>query len=71
MHVQFQLFTALVFDEYYNGLPGAFALCSRATAEDIASWMKAIAAKCSALQSSWSPSSFIVDDCDAEIKAIR
>ena len=71
MLVQFQLFTALVFDEYYNGIPAAFALCSRATAEDIASWMEAIAARCRVAQGNWAPSSFIVDDCDAEIKAIR
>lgn len=69
--VQFQLFTALVFDDHYNGVPGAFALCSRAKAEDLASCMAALAAKCKSGQADWAPSSFIVDDCDAEIKAIR
>lgn len=71
MLMQYQLFTALVFDEWFNGVPGAFALCSRATADDIARWMQAINDRCKGMQADWQPSSYIVDDCDAEMKAIR
>lgn len=69
--MQFQLFTALVFDDWFNGIPGAFALCSRATAEDLAIWMQALHDKCRAAKASWRPNAFIVDDCDTEMKAIR
>ena len=69
--MQFQLFTALIFDEWYNGVPGAFAICSRATAEDLAFWMHAIHARCQGVTACWTPNAFIVDDCDAEIKAIK
>ena len=63
----FPLFTVLVVDGHWHGVPVAWDLASGQTTEDIVLMLSSLKASCPG----WQPKVFIVDDCRAEINAIR
>jgi hypothetical protein len=63
----FPLFTAMVIDGHWHGVPVAWDLMSGQSAEDIALMLRSLKAHCPG----WRPEVFIVDDCQAENTAIR
>lgn len=63
----FPLFTVLVIDGHWHGLPVAWDLMSGQSAEDMALMLRSLKAHCPG----WRPEVFIVDDCQAENTAIR
>lgn len=66
--LQFPLATALVLDEHYEGVPAAWGILQGERSSIFVRWLGALK-ECMAPD--WRPSCFIVDDCDAEINAIR
>ena len=58
-------------DQHFNGIPVAWAITESGRAEDIADWLKKLRSKALSQQPDWSPNAVLVDDSDAEIKAIR
>jgi hypothetical protein len=63
----FSLFTLLVMDEYGNGLPAGWCITSNEKLTTIALALS----KLKDAVHGWTPRTFIVDDADAEIGAIR
>jgi hypothetical protein len=69
--LQHQLFTIVVMDQHFNGIPVAWVVTESGRAEDIACWLKELRAKACSVKPDWSPNAVLVDDSDAEIKGIR
>lgn len=69
--LQHQLVTMLVFDDHYNGLPVGWGVVESGKAEEIARLLRALRDKAREVQPDWCPTGVLVDDSDAEIKAIR
>jgi hypothetical protein len=67
----YHLFTLVVFDKWYNGIPIAWILTARQKEEDIYDWLMALKVVISAKHPEWMPSCFIVDDAMQEREAIK
>lgn len=63
----FPLFTVLVIDGHWHGIPVAWDLMSGQTTDDIVLMLTNLKSRCPG----WQPEVFIVDDCRAEINAIQ
>jgi hypothetical protein len=63
----FPLFTVLVIDGHWHGIPVAWDLMSGQTTGDIVLMLRKLKEHCPA----WRPEVFIVDDCNQEINAIK
>ena len=63
----------MVFDQHGNGVPVAWILTGAKgeRKEYMLLWMDSLKDCMVSASPSWAPASFIVDDCDAEIGAIR
>ena len=68
--MQFPLATLMVMDPHLNGIPVVWALTGAKgeREEYMVKWMSKLK---QLMGPEWRPSCFIVDDCDAEINAIR
>ena len=69
--LQFHLYTILVFDAHRNGVPIAWVLTSSATVDTICFWLSQFRNGMLNYHKSWQPTSFMVDDAEREIDAIR
>lgn len=65
------MFTMMVFDNWRNGVPVAFAITARSKQSDLAPWMHALKEKLVRLKPDWGPSAFVLDDADNEINSLR
>lgn len=70
-HMKFSLYTALVMDEWGNGMPIFEVLCESTTQADIAEWMLAFQQHMQTAHTAWRPSCFMADDAQGEINAMR
>ena len=68
---QFPLFTLLVIDEHGNGIPVGFVITNNERAGTIAAWLKELIAAARQVMPDFAPSCIIMDDCQAEINAVR
>lgn len=68
--MQFQFFSVLVFDSFFNGIPVAFIITSSGKAVDIAKWLHALRLRAVGRDPLWAPRAAVVDDADAEIAAL-
>lgn len=55
-------------DDHGNGVPGAWVLMPGERATLFARWLRVLKDR---MGPDWRPSCFVVDDCDAEINAIK
>jgi len=69
--LQFPLYTMMVFDEWYNGVPMAYIITSSYKQHDLTPWMDALNNNLLVFQSNWHPNAFIVDDAKAKINSLR
>lgn len=69
--MQFLLTTIMVIDKHKNGVPVAWILHERNTAEALKAWLQPLVEEVRKLAPNWMPSCAFVDDCDSEIKAIK
>ncbi len=60
--LQFPLYTMMVFDEWYNGVPVAYLITSNYKQCDLAPWMDALNKSLLMVKNVWHPNAFIVDD---------
>ena len=70
-HLQYPLYTVMVFDDWEQGIPVAFAIQGQSREEDIVVWLMKLRDRCLKAQPSWKPSAVITDNDNAEINAIR
>jgi hypothetical protein len=78
-HFRMPLYTGLVVDAHYNGLPIFYVLTQSSTQEATAEWLEAFNRRmqlpsnlvAGPQQARWCPSCFLVDDSQAEINALR
>lgn len=68
---QFPLYTVMVFDEYYNGVPVSYIITSKTAQADLVPWLKALNASMIAKKLDWCPTAFIVDYAQGEINSLR
>lgn len=61
----------MVLDQHRNGIPVAWALHERSTEVDFACWLVKLKERTRAAQADWCPSCVMVDDCDAELNALK
>lgn len=69
--MQYPLYTVMVFDAWRNGIPVAFFLVSRCREDDLRPLLDALHCNVQILHKTWSPSSIIVDNAQAEINTLR
>jgi len=69
--LQFSLYTMMVFDEWYNGVPMVYIITSSYKQHDLALWMDALNKSLVMLKNNWHPNAFIVNDVKVEINNIR
>ena len=69
--LQFPLYTLMVFDDWFNGVPVAYIITSSSKQPDLKPWMKALAAKLASMQPGWAPNAFITDCAQAEIGGLQ
>ena len=69
--LQFHLYTILVFDAHWNGVPIAWVLSSLATLDAICLWLSKFCNAMLDYHKSWQPSAFLVDDAERKLDAIR
>lgn len=67
----YHLKMVMVVDNFHNGLPIAWILTSQEREEDLILWMQALKERAISMVPTWKPSSFIVDDQEAQTNAIR
>ena len=67
--MQYPLYTVLVFDEHFNGIPVAWVMAKSETADTITAWLRSLVAKARAVNPNFRPLCVIVDDCQAEMNA--
>ena len=58
-------------DDHLEAVPAAFFITSSLKADDYAACLKELQQKLREQRSDWRPSCFILDDADAESKAVR
>ena len=58
-------------DEHNNAIPVAWAITESESAADIEFWLRAVKTAAETAMADFHIATFVVDDCDAEIKAIR
>jgi hypothetical protein len=68
---QYPFFTLVAFDHHDMGLPVAWSIQKRETAEMIARFLQVVKEKCTAIRPSWMPACFIIDCADAEVSALK
>ena len=61
----------MVFDDWEQGIPVAFTIQGRSRKVDIVPWLRKLKERCEAIKPDWKPTSFLVDNDDAELNAIR
>jgi hypothetical protein len=61
----------MAFDKWRNGIPVAFFVISSAKEKDLLPVLQNLREKLKTADSSWEPTSFIVDNTQAEINALR
>lgn len=69
--LQFPLYTLMVFDDWYNGIPVAYIITSSCKQDNLQPWMRALNDHIRTFQADWRPNAFIVDDARAEINSLR
>jgi len=68
---EISLFTLIVMDEFGNGVPVAWMLTSDELAVTIALALTKVKEAMEKEFPGWVPSAFVVDDADAEIRAVK
>jgi hypothetical protein len=68
--MKFHLFTLMVFDDHYMGVPLAWIITSRQTVQDLIKWLKPLKDKMLSHMPHWKSSCFFVDDAPQELKAL-
>ena len=61
----------MVFDEWEQGIPVAFTIQGKSREVDIVRWLQKLKDRCIAVKPDWKPTSFLVDNDQAELNAIR
>ena len=61
----------MVFDDWRNGLPVAFFVISRSCEHDLRHVLDALHCNVQSLHETWSPTSIIVDNAQAEINTLK
>ena len=67
---KFPLYTVIVLDDE-AGIPVVWSMQSAETGRDIATWLKPMQERVRSLKEDWTPSCFTLDDCNAEMNAVR
>ncbi len=60
----------MVIDQHRNGIPVAWFIHERQTADDFAAPLRMLKDRVRKVKPEWCPSCVFIDDCKAEIKAI-
>ena len=68
---QYPLYTVMVFDDWRNGITVAFFAISQTREQDLIPVLQALHNKVARNNATWSPSSIIVDNAQAEINTLR
>ena len=68
---KFSLYTLRAFDDFDNGVLTAWLITSSDAAKHLSLWMKTVIQAVRAQEQEWQPACVIIDDCDAEAKALR
>lgn len=68
--MQYPLYTIMVFDDWYNGIPVAYIITSKCAEGDILPWMTKLRDRVIAFKSDWRPNAIIVDCAQAELNCI-
>ncbi|XP_020265056.1 uncharacterized protein LOC109840725 isoform X2 [Asparagus officinalis] len=69
--LKYPLYTLLAFDSRQHALPVAWVITRTITKHDVCKWMKALADRVRAVESSWRINGFIIDDPALELDPIR
>lgn len=69
--LQFPLYTLMVFDDWFNGVPVAYIITSSSKQPDLEPWMNALGTKLASVQPGWAPNAFITDCAQAEIGGLQ
>lgn len=69
--VQYPLYTAMVFDEWRNGIPVAFFVISQCREKDLLFVLQELQKCVQEIDMTWNPASIIVDNAQAEINVLR
>ena len=69
--IQFPFFTLVCFDPHQMGLPVAWCIQQRETAEMICLFLQAVKDRALKVKADWNPNCFIIDCADAEVSAIK
>lgn len=68
--LQYPLYTVMVFDEWGNGLPGAFFVISSTKEKGLELVLGALRSKLRAVNPDWEPAAIIVDNSQAELNVL-
>ncbi|KAL3702212.1 hypothetical protein R1sor_020234 [Riccia sorocarpa] len=69
--LQYQMFSVLVVDQYYNGIPVAWIIGPNVKKHDPQPWMEGLRQSMFEYSIDWSPKSFVVDAVSSSAKEIR
>ncbi|BBM97208.1 hypothetical protein MPTK1_1g03840 [Marchantia polymorpha subsp. ruderalis] len=69
--LQYKMFSILVVDQYYNGIPVAWIITPNIRKHDAQPWMEALRQSLHEVSIDWKPQSFVVDNLSSSTKEIR